>query len=81
MAFDPNRDLMITRDVDLPPERLWRGWTEPELLMRWFTPAPWRTIACRMDLRPGGVSLRDAVVGTAAGGDGARLWARGTEDG
>lgn len=55
MAFDPTRDLMITRDVDLPPERLWHGWTEPELLMQWFTPAPWRTIACRIDLRPGGV--------------------------
>ena len=27
----------------------------PELLTQWFTPAPWRTIECEIDLRPGGI--------------------------
>ena len=35
--------------------RLWRCWTEPEHLKPWFTPAPWKTIDCEIDLKPGGI--------------------------
>ena len=52
---DPKLDLVFERVVDLPPAPLWRAWTTPELLLRWFTPAPWRTVACEIDLRPGGI--------------------------
>jgi len=52
--FDPTLDLELRREVDVPPHLVWRAWTEPELLMKWFTPAPWRTTACELDLRPGG---------------------------
>ena len=34
---------------------MWRAWTEPEHLKRWFTPAPWTTVDCTIDLRPGGI--------------------------
>ncbi len=53
-VFDPTLDLELRREVDVPPHLVWRAWTEPELLMKWFTPAPWRTTACELDLRPGG---------------------------
>ncbi|WP_156034093.1 SRPBCC family protein [Bosea sp. 117] len=53
-VFDPALDLELRREVDVPPHLVWRAWTEPELLMKWFTPAPWRTTACELDLRPGG---------------------------
>ena len=53
-VFDPTLDLDLRREVDVPPHLVWRAWTEPELLMKWFTPAPWRTTACELDLRPGG---------------------------
>jgi len=53
--LDPERDLVLERVVDVPPERVWRAWTEPEHLKRWFTPKPWQTIDCEIDLRPGGV--------------------------
>ena len=52
---DPNLDLWFERSVDLPPQRIWAAWTTPEHIKRWFTPAPWRTIDCRIDLRPGGI--------------------------
>jgi uncharacterized protein YndB with AHSA1/START domain len=52
---DPKRDLVLTRDVDVPRAGLWRGWTEPELLKRWFTPPPFTTVECELDLRPGGL--------------------------
>ena len=53
-ALDPLRDLVFEREVDLPPHQLWRAWTTPELVKQWFTPAPWKTLACELDLRPGG---------------------------
>lgn len=53
-VFDPSLDLELRREVDVPPHLVWRAWTEPALLMKWFTPAPWRTTACELDLRPGG---------------------------
>ena len=49
-----NLELNISRLVDLPPEKLYRCWTEPKLLMQWFTPAPWKTVECEIDLRVGG---------------------------
>lgn len=53
--IDPRLDLVLERAVDVPPELVWRAWTEPEHLVKWFTPAPWTTIACKIDLRPGGL--------------------------
>jgi len=57
-------DLVLVREVDVPPALVWRAWTEPELLMRWFTPDPWRTTACELDLRPGG-KFRTVMEGPA----------------
>lgn len=51
---DPQLDLLLERDVDVPRELVWRAWTEPELLKQWFTPKPWSTVDCTLDLRPGG---------------------------
>jgi uncharacterized protein YndB with AHSA1/START domain len=53
----PNRqlDLVLERTVDVPRELVWRAWTEPEHLKKWFTPAPWTTVDCEIDLRPGGI--------------------------
>ena len=51
---DPKLDLTFTREVDLPPEVIWRAWTVPEDLMPWFCPKPWYTTDVKIDLRPGG---------------------------
>ena len=52
---DPTLDLVLERTIDPPPEFVWNCWTDPAQLMRWFTPAPWQTVDCEIDLRPGGV--------------------------
>ena len=49
-----NLDLILERIVDVPQERVWEAWTTPAILMKWFTPAPWQTVACEIDLHPGG---------------------------
>lgn len=53
--IDPELDLVLERVVDVRPELVWRAWTEPEHLVKWFTPAPWETVDCEIDLRPGGI--------------------------
>jgi len=52
--IDPKLDLVLERVVDVPREMVWRAWTTPEQLKKWFTPDPWRTVECTVDLRPGG---------------------------
>lgn len=52
--MDAELDLQFERFVPLPPDRIWAAWTQPELLVQWFTPAPWRTVEVRIDLRPSG---------------------------
>jgi uncharacterized protein YndB with AHSA1/START domain len=51
---DPKLDLLLEREVDVPPALVWQAWTVPEHVMQWFTPKPYETIACEIDLRPGG---------------------------
>jgi uncharacterized protein YndB with AHSA1/START domain len=53
-ALNPELDLELTRETDVGPELVWRAWTEPELLVQWFTPKPWETPIAEVDLRPGG---------------------------
>jgi uncharacterized protein YndB with AHSA1/START domain len=50
------RDLFLTRLIDAPRDKLFRCWTEPALIVRWFTPPPWKTIHADTDVRPGGSS-------------------------
>ena len=52
---DPRLDLVFERVVDVPRELVWIAWTTPEQLKKWFTPAPWTTVDCEIDLRPGGI--------------------------
>ena len=51
---DPKLDLVLERVLDVPPEAVWRAWTEPRLLEKWFCPRPWMAAECEIDLRPGG---------------------------
>ncbi len=53
----PSHELKIDLILDATKEKLYRGWTEPELLKQWFAPRPWTTPSAVMDVRPGGASL------------------------
>ena len=54
---DESRELVLQRVINVPREKLYRAWTEPELIMQWFAPKPWTTPHVESDLRPGGSSL------------------------
>lgn len=52
---DPQLDLVLERDIDVPVERVWKAWTTAEDLQHWFVPRPWTITSCEIDLRPGGI--------------------------
>lgn len=52
---DP-RDLVLTRLIAVPRAKLFRCWTEPALIVQWFTPPPWKTVHAETDVRSGGSS-------------------------
>ena len=43
--------------IDVSREKLFKAWTEPELLKQWFAPKPWTIAAAELDIRAGGSSL------------------------
>lgn len=51
------RELVITRVFDAPRELVWRAWTDPEHLMRWWGPKDFTSPVCKMDFRVGGKYL------------------------
>lgn len=48
------RELTLTRVFDAPRELVWRLWTEPEHMARWWGPKGFTNPICDMDVRVGG---------------------------
>ena len=53
-VIDPKLDLVLERHADVSPAQVWKAWTRPEQVSKWFAPRPWTTAECEIDLRPGG---------------------------
>ena len=51
-----DRELVVTRLIDAPRDKLYRAWTEAELLKQWFAPKPYTTPVAELDVRPGGAN-------------------------
>jgi len=47
-------DLTISRLIDAPPAKVWRAWSRPKHLERWWIPQPLECKVIKLDLRPGG---------------------------
>jgi uncharacterized protein YndB with AHSA1/START domain len=54
VAESAERELVITRIFDAPRSLVFKAWTEPEHMMRWWGPKGFTTPTCEMDVRPGG---------------------------
>lgn len=50
-------ELKLTRLIDASRDKLFRCWTDPELIPTWFCPPPWRVSKAETDVRAGGASL------------------------
>lgn len=72
-TMSPGPEFVVTRVFDAPRALVWKVWTEPEHLKRWFGPKGFTMPACSLDLRPGGVlhyGMRSA--------DGHEMWGKWT---
>src|SRR5438105_701795 len=56
-APSSDRELVLSRLIPARREKLFRAWTDPELLKQWFAPLPYTTPVAELDVRPGGANL------------------------
>lgn len=49
-----NRTLIIERVFKASPERVFKAWTDPAILIKWWGPEGFETPDCEMDVRAGG---------------------------
>lgn len=61
-AMTDDHTYVLDRDFDAAPNLVWRTFTEPELLARWYGPNV-DTIIHKLDVRPGGVWLNEMRFG------------------
>jgi uncharacterized protein YndB with AHSA1/START domain len=52
-----NYKIHVTREFDAPVEKVWKAWTESEILEKWWAPRPWKAITKIMDFKVGGMWL------------------------
>jgi uncharacterized protein YndB with AHSA1/START domain len=50
----PNEIQVVTRVFDAPRALVWKAWTDPAYVMRWWGPKGFTSPVCRIDLRVGG---------------------------
>lgn len=46
--------VVVRRTLNAPRDKVFRAWTEPAMLHRWFTPAGYTLAGAEVDLRVGG---------------------------
>ncbi len=68
---DKIRELSITRTFDAPRKLVWKAWTDPKLLAKWWGPRGVTNPTCEWNARPGGqiyiVMLAGKELGPAEG--------------
>lgn len=47
-------ELTIARYIDAPPAKVWKAWSTPAHLEKWWIPAPIECRVVTLDLHPGG---------------------------
>jgi len=61
---NPALDLTLERVIGAPRDVVWRAWTDPARLAKWWVPAPTVCRVDRLEVRPGGAFV------TSMGDDG-----------
>ncbi|WP_218013589.1 MULTISPECIES: SRPBCC domain-containing protein [Georgenia] len=55
--MDEEGTFRVSREIDAPPEEVWRAWSEPDLVRRWWGPTGFSCPRAEVDLREGGSAL------------------------
>lgn len=71
-VYQATKELVIDRVFNAPRELVWKAWTDPKLMMRWWGPREYSAPVIKIDLRVGGV-----YIGSMRGPDGKIIWSTG----
>jgi uncharacterized protein YndB with AHSA1/START domain len=68
-----NKNLMITRVFESPLDKVWKAWTNPQELQKWWGPHGVTNPTCKWEAKPGGeiniVMLAGPELGELAGAE------------
>ncbi len=56
-----DRTMILERLIHAAPEQVWRAWTDPTVLPKWFGPAGYSCHTKEIDLRTGGIWRFDMI--------------------
>ncbi|MEP7215211.1 MAG: SRPBCC domain-containing protein, partial [Anaerolineaceae bacterium] len=51
MTLEGDRGLLVERTFAAPRELVFKAWTDPEAIKRWWGPRPFPTTYCTLDAR------------------------------
>ncbi len=54
LTLPSDTELVLTRTFDAPRDLVWKAWTDPKHLARWWGPAGFTTTTSRIEIRTGG---------------------------
>jgi uncharacterized protein YndB with AHSA1/START domain len=54
-ALAADREIVITRLIDAPLDRVWRAWADPKEIVQWWGPHGFTTDTDRREFKPGGM--------------------------
>ncbi|OGS45291.1 MAG: hypothetical protein A2539_08700 [Elusimicrobia bacterium RIFOXYD2_FULL_34_15] len=57
MTSQDRKEIVITRIFNAPRELVWKAWTEPEMIKKWWGPKDFTAPEIKVDLRKGGKYL------------------------
>jgi uncharacterized protein YndB with AHSA1/START domain len=55
VTLQGDKEVLITREFDAPKHLIYRAWTTPDLVSRWWTARRGEMTICEIDLRVGGL--------------------------
>jgi uncharacterized protein YndB with AHSA1/START domain len=71
------KELIITRVFDAPRERVWKAWTDPEEVKKWWGPKGFTAPVIQVDFRVGGKYLYCMRGAVTPGGKEQDFWSTG----
>ena len=54
LAESGKQDVVLTRVFEAPLEAVWKAWTDPEFVVKWWGPTGFTSPTCKIDFREGG---------------------------
>ena len=65
VTLPADTQILITREFEAPAELVWKAWTTPELVRRWWHANRGEMTICEIDLRVGGTWRYVMIAGDA----------------